>query len=517
MTDARRLDWRFLLPRPPGGFDHLVLLGGDAALRALAGELGIARRVSAALPNAGTVDLVAVLSGARANPRDVAAALTPGGAWYWEVDRRSVSGAPATIADRLARAGLGPSTPYWARGGFSPPRLYVPLDRDGALAWYFTAIFRPHTAGRRALRAVLRVLTGWRGARFARLIRCYALVGTGGRPPAILDAVGPDRVGHDPRPLVILGGEGDWSRVTLIPFPSPGGTPAVVVKLARRPAFTERTAHEQQVLQELSSRAPASLGRSIPRPLGFFDWQGLGVGVESRASGTPLHGQLPMVASRAALRLAAAGEWLADLHTTTERGRLHGGALRERLVAAPLGAYARAFGHEAAEARLFAQACRHADRADGAELPIVLEHGDFGPWNVFCEGREITVVDWEAARDGPPLCDLLYFVIHWDTLSRRGGMPAAAQRLAQPLSSPRRDRWGEIARREIVRYTGRVGIADALYPLLVLYTFVEQALERVARLEEQGDPSATDRAANPYVACVTALARDAERLFPERP
>jgi len=215
-------------------------------------------------------------------------------------------------------------------------------------------------------------------------------------------------------------------------------------------------------------------------------------------------------------RLAAAGAWLSSLHKATERGRLDGEALRERIVRAPLAAYEAAFGDEAGEARLFARARRYADRANGVALPIVLEHGDFGPWNVFRDGRAITVVDWEAARDGPPLCDLLYFVAHWETQSRRGGISEAARRLALPLSWPRGDPLAEVARRQIVRYSRRLGIADALYPLLLLYTFVEQALDRVARLRELGDPGAADRAANPYVACVAALARNVERLFPER-
>ena len=519
MTGARRLDWRFLLSLPPGGIDHLILLGGDAALRGLAVELGMARRVSASLSEGAPADLVAVLSGARADPHRVAAALRRGGAWYWEVDRplalRWGGSGFAPTADRLARAGLGASTAYWVHGGFTTPRLFMPLDRDAALAWYFSTIFRTHSVGRRTLRAGLRILTGWRGPRFERLVRHYALVGTGGHPPAVLGAVGSNHVGHDPRPLVLLGGEGEWSRVTLVPFPTPQGTPAVVVKLARRSAFAGRTEHEQQVLRELSSRAPWSLGRSIPRPLGFFDWQGLGVGIESRAAGTPLLSDAPGDANSAARQLAGAGAWLTDLHMATERERVGGQALRDRLVGAPLGQYESVFGHDSREARLFAYARRHAERSEGAELPIVLEHGDFGPWNVFRDGRHITVVDWEAARDGPPLCDLLYFLAHWDAQSHHRGMPQAVRRLAIPLSAPRGDRHAEIARREIVWYTRRLGVTETLYPLLVLYTFVEQALDRVARLREQGDPGAADRAANPYVACVGALAGEVERLFPE--
>lgn len=512
MAGVRRLDWRFLLPAAPGGYDHLILLGGDPALCALAAELGIARRVSASLSSGDAPDLVAVLSGASADPQSVVRALRPGGAWYWEFDRRFMFRRPVATAARLVRAGLGPSTAYWVRGGFTVPRLFVPLDRDAALAWYFATIFRHHSFGRRALRTGARLVTGWRGSRFARFVRHYALVGAGGSP-GVLSAVASDHVGHDPRPLVLLGGEGDWSRVTFIPFATHRSSPTVVVKVARRAFFTRRTAQEQRVLRELCSRSPPSLSHSVPRALGFFDWHGLGVGVESCAAGAPLFGERRGTASRAAEQLAEAGAWLATLHAATERGHLHGAALRERIVAAPLADYQRVFGTEGGEAPLFEHARRHAERCDGVELPIVLQHGDFGPWNVFRDGREISVVDWEAARDGPPLCDLLYFVTHWLSRSGNSALPETALRLTFPLSMPRRDRFDEITRREIARYVGRLGVSEGLYPLLLLYTFVEQALDRAARLREQGAAAAGDRAANPYVACVSAIAGSADRLF----
>ena len=94
-------------------------------------------------------------------------------------------------------------------------------------------------------------------------------------------------------------------------------------------------------------------------------------------------------------------------------------------------------------------------------------------------------------------------------------MTHRVRRLALPLSLPRTDPLAEAARCELLRYMGRLGIAERLHPYVVLYTLVEQALERVARLREQGDPRATDRAFNPYVSRVGALARDANGLFPE--
>src|SRR5690348_5818925 len=86
----RRADWRFLLPAPPDGmFQHLVLLGGLAELAEQIAVAGIARQVSCHPPPAGTADAVAVLQGAGLSPAHAASYLAPGGALYYEIDRRT--------------------------------------------------------------------------------------------------------------------------------------------------------------------------------------------------------------------------------------------------------------------------------------------------------------------------------------------------------------------------------------------------------------------------------------------
>jgi aminoglycoside phosphotransferase (APT) family kinase protein len=48
------------------------------------------------------------------------------------------------------------------------------------------------------------------------------------------------------------------------------------------------------------------------------------------------------------------------------------------------------------------------------EIPSVIEHRDFGPWNLFLDDtRRITVLDWESSRvRGLPLLDLIYFITY---------------------------------------------------------------------------------------------------------
>ena len=49
---------------------------------------------------------------------------------------------------------------------------------------------------------------------------------------------------------------------------------------------------------------------------------------------------------------------------------------------------------------------------DSLNLPSVIVHGDFSPWNIKCTGFGIRVFDWEDARkNGIPLWDLCHFYL----------------------------------------------------------------------------------------------------------
>jgi aminoglycoside phosphotransferase (APT) family kinase protein len=49
----------------------------------------------------------------------------------------------------------------------------------------------------------------------------------------------------------------------------------------------------------------------------------------------------------------------------------------------------------------------------GGEIPLVLVHGDFAPWNLkFQEDGQIAAIDWEDAQlKGFPLWDLCHFFL----------------------------------------------------------------------------------------------------------
>jgi Ser/Thr protein kinase RdoA (MazF antagonist) len=66
----------------------------------------------------------------------------------------------------------------------------------------------------------------------------------------------------------------------------------------------------------------------------------------------------------------------------------------------------------ASEARLVRERLRTCGDRASLDLSIVcLHHGDFWPGNVFIDGDEVRVIDFEGWREGLPLEDAAYFIL----------------------------------------------------------------------------------------------------------
>jgi aminoglycoside phosphotransferase (APT) family kinase protein len=147
-------------------------------------------------------------------------------------------------------------------------------------------------------------------------------------------------------------------------------------------------------------------------------------------------------------------------------------------------------------------------------LPIVWQHADFGPWNVYVAGDRIGVIDWEAARHGPAVADLLYFLMHWTSASARLDTDDARVRHVESLFctgglAP----IGGALHPHLAEYMRNLDIAPSLLPFLLLYTFLEQAIDRAQRCITVEPGRAVTRDGNLYVDCVGAMGRHAEALF----
>lgn len=214
------------------------------------------------------------------------------------------------------------------------------------------------------------------------------------------------------------GSPGPLQKLTLF-CPAVGAGPPLLVKLALRPSADVAIDREVQSLKQLAQ---------MPRMAGFIPR-------------LHAHGRLP--SGRAYLTTDALDHARAVHHL--------GGPVRQVLAAlAQPGAAALAWAASANAQRLRQRwdACwdvlpAHAagvigaalaelgQRLGGAQLPQLLQHGDFAPWNIRQAGRRICVFDWEYAQ---PSCNPLADFLHFHLIARAlGAHPPDARHLQRVL------------------------------------------------------------------------------------
>lgn len=527
----RRADWRFLLPPPPpGGYRHLVLLGGPDALGERLATLGVAKRVSRSLASSVPADLVVLLSGARKCPAEAASVLTTGGALYVEVDRRLAPNrlvTPSRMERTLRAAGLSIAGSYWIFPDLEHSRRYLPLDLGPALDWYLNTLHPPRTLAGALVALGLRTLSRGRTERLAPWVPCYGIAAVRGapRPPSILaqPEIAALVGGGDVRTAVLTSGVDDGSRVVMLPFRPGERSPALVIKASRLPAFNGHTEREQATLRQLRDRLDADLRPTLPEPLGLVEYENLSVGLESAAAGPSLavtSGAWRGSVRRAIEDLEAATRWLAAFHrrvSDTNAWTTEWAADTEARFAR----YRDLLRADEAEAALLELAGRRAWELVGRSMPVVWLHNDFGPWNVHRAGNHVTVIDWEyggaeeSERTGPGLCDLLYFLATWGLRVWQARTPARELECFRRLhvEPERGDPVAAAAHGAIARYMADLEIDREFYPLILVRTWAERALDRFDRQGTSDERRPDPRSGNPYAAYVGALASARERLF----
>jgi hypothetical protein len=531
----RRADWRFLLPRPPGGaFEHLVLLGGPRGLGQRLVEAGTASRVSTTTTKTDPADALVILADARVRLHDVAGCLTAGGVLYWEIER------PPWLRLYAPQDGLptsfewpvyGRTGVYWVIPNFSEARRYLPLDVPAAIEWFFATRFVAGSLGRRLAELLVRGALRWGETAMAAVVPCYGVLATGEKhvftPASILgDPSLPDSLrARDTRMALFTSGQDDGSRVIVLPIETAASQPALVVKLARLPEFAGHTRQEQATLTELRARLGPELMDTVPAPLGRLDSGGDTGFVETSVPGQMLAASVGRWGARAPrqiedLRLAA--DWLTRFHERTmdRRVRWDAGEI-ERWIEQPLTRYQAGFGTAPDEIRLFQAVRRRAESLVGRQLPIVWQHNDFGPWHLYRSAGRLSVIDWEFGRAdiserlGLPLCDLLYFLVHWNDLARRLRGSAAELRGFRRLylHSSATDSRQLAARQAISDYMRRLGIHPDFFPILLIATWVERANERLQRRQTLGADAPGEGRDDRFVRQVEVLAQHAPVLF----
>jgi GT2 family glycosyltransferase/aminoglycoside phosphotransferase (APT) family kinase protein len=515
------VDWRFLLPHAPrGSFEHLVLLGGSPALERLLLQLGVARRVSRMPVDGDQGDAVIVLAGATESVDGAARHLGANGVLYWEIDRRNrgcLGVTPGHAARRMRRLGLSPTGSYWVKPGFTNRQMYLPLGAVSAFRWYLETLYRSRTP-RRLLNGILRALALDRRGLTA-VAPCFAVTAVRGpaRAPALIERARQEgiSIAADALPVLLAHGRAEWNRVVFLLFASDAPHPTAALKVPRLPVFNEQTAWEHHVLDELRAHVGPSLGESLPAST-LFRWNELMVSMQTCVAGASVHSRSGPAATGPLEDLRLTADWLAAFHRETAIERVPARQwIAENLINGVCAEYAATFQPTAAETRLFETLSRRLDTVDEATVPIAWQHADFCPPNVYLNRSQVSVIDWETARRGPAVVDLLSFITYWGAAI--AGCMTDTQRVehfeallcAPALASP----FVQAVHAEIADYMRRLNVPRWLLPFLLVYTFLEKALEeprRRARLEGSG---ASDRTGNLEAAYVESLARHADSLF----
>ncbi len=525
----RRLDWRFMLPEEGSGGTprSLLVLGGPPGVAARARELGFVEPDREG-PGGGKADVVAVLAGSDVHPERAADAVRTSGVIYWEVDRLRKGSfflSPTRLARRLGRAGLKPVSLHACLPGFAECKLYLPLDVPHALPWYLRSLFPSDSMFRRLLAAALALWTRGDGRRASALVPWYAIMSVPAPAirtrPGILEHPGLSaHVGGPDVRTVMLTDAGN--RVALLPFEASERDPRVVLKVPKVPQVNDRTENEHARLRELREGLPAPLADRMPRPLALVQRAGLDISAESYLPGRSL------VASSGAWArswrerskdLQGAARWIADFHRNAEiRRGSWDRRTREEWVKKPTDDYRDAFGTEAAEDRLFSAWAAFADDLDGVSFPLVWQHRDYNVWNIFRSDTGISVIDWEGAQPGVPLCDLLHFVIHWHETVR--GLKSDDDRLRGFrelfLTGSRRPSVRRISAAvtdAVDLYLDQMDLDRRLVPPLLLHTWVELALRRRRQQVDMGEDRDDPRDGNRNFPYVELLASRADQLF----
>lgn len=516
-------DWRFLLPSmPPAGFQHLLLAGGPSELPGIVLDLGIAQQVSTSASAGDEFDAVVVLADASSRGMELAAYMAPDSVLYWEVDRRHRglrSLTPHRACERLQQTGLTPGAAYWVKPWFPDRQMYLPLDAACAFQWYLDTLCRARTRPRRILKFAVRAFLTPHLS-IEPYAPCYAITASRGT----VDDSG--LLGHARaigacsyralQPLLLAHGRAPWNRVAMLLFEQQSTSPSAVIKSVRTRTFNEAVTWEHKVLRRLATMLSPALRRSIPRTVAFH-WNGLAAVVESCVGGASIDSRIGDGKARTADDYRLAASWLAAFHLETTHDHVEAASwLSHEFHEGEIAEYARMFVTSPEEGRLFRLMSDSVDTCRGLRLPMVWQHSDFGPWNIYRAGREIRVIDWEGARMGPPLADLAYLSVHWTEGTTGHRTPAA--HLEPLLFAMTRARFPEDGTATAVagvidRYARQVGVAPALYPYLIVWTFATQATSRMRRLRAVAPDQPMDGEARRYCEYVRVLARYADLLF----
>lgn len=473
----RRVDWRFLLPRPRPR--QAVCFSGGLLERAVG--LISERLVDAGERSRGKCDLVAAVNPDRSTLLRARDLLHPGGSFYSEW-YPSAWVTIRGVRKRLSEAGFDEASLYWAwpppsRGS---PLFWVPLGNPGALRFFLAN--RPRSTSpvegvRRALSRIAWLAMLRLGLSFpiCAVVRKRSQAPDDPTSPTLENSIkdGWQALGLGPVParfdrLLLTGGHRSINKVVALIFAN-DGRPAMVVKLPRVREAVPSLERERVVLGSLHAV------RGVPRVVFFSEGEASALG-ETYLGGEPLFTRLRPDNFHDLAN--AATDWLAQLVAAEDsrpRSRWW-----DRLAEPILSRFEASFG-SVVDPESLKQTRVALGRLD--RLPPVHEHRDFSPWNVLItRNNRLVVLDWESAElEGLPALDLIYFLTYLAFFAN-GAMESGRYRESyRELLDPGTPT-GRVFRECQRRYCERLGLDPCVMHPLRLLTWLLHSRSEFGRL-----------------------------------
>lgn len=513
---VQRLAFRALLPveRPSR---RLVLLGASSDVVRAVRASDPSTEVDDHLGSPGTADIVVVLSDSdatvdRADAADVVRELSSDGVVWWETDRRRRGQrvqTPNRVTKALLQHGLAVEATYGIRPEPARPEWYVPLGHPGTLSWFLDNLYVPRTTRQMATEAMLRLVSRLGPRVVSVSVPFHAVVARR------LDSRERSSAQMAPRALVAHGGE----RAILFGFGDGLAAPDVVAKVAAGAAARPSLVAEHEATSEVRRHVGAPLDDTIPASSIVTDHHGASL-VQSvmggRSSARVLGSRLVSFDAKVA-HLHAVVRWIGDLHSHPIDADHRWDRCDVQAIAATLCSFENVFTVSKRERLLFDHTLTAAVDLVGRRVPMVWEHGDLTPWNVVMDGDTVRIVDWELARVGWPLADVLRFTDQWHAAVCRAHAvdqrAEARHAIVRPVVSNRPAT--AVVRAAIDGYTRRLGLPPELEDVLHVACLAELALRQDDKARRRGREDSGNRSTNPPATTIAHLA-DAMVMRPRR-
>lgn len=521
------IDWRFLLPLSSSQpFNHLVLLGAKPELADLILEVNLAKEISLEVPKNRCADALIILANSHAPLETSIGCLRRGGILYFESTVRwenLFNYRPITIDRFLEKKGFSDKVLFWALPNFENCEFYIPINSLDPLSWliksYFISRKFLHVLAFSFFNIILRLKINF----LLYLAPSFAVTAIYDPPlwetRSILNlkiqSFWSKYRSFPIYPLMITrkGTNDLYRRMIVFPFTPGKEEPIATLKFWRTPERNLNSRNEQEALVKLRDTLNSEIAASVPKPLGIYEHQTLAVNVESCLLGcvsttklsrcdVSLHYKIDI--------LEQVFTWLFEFQSRTQNGQIiwSDSAIQE-WVEEPLKKYSECFKITPEEKLLFNTIVEKSHALKGLYLPLVGQHCDLNPGNIYSFSSKVSVIDWASGFTlGLPLIDAFYFVDTWLSEVFHGDDNVAhLQRFRKVFCLRNIDEYVErrIASCFVV-YIDNLKFHPGFFPILLVHTWISHALYKFERGKK-------DRSNNIFSLYVNELGRNVENLF----